>query len=158
MRNRLKVVIVALVGVAAGIVVVWKLAPDRRSAEQQILDALVDIERAVEEKNIRHCMKHVSESYHDADVENKRELQQLAISGLREPGQFEVVLQPDRPVVRGLEATVVVRVDFAVARGQSINRVAPFDVETRWVKEGRKWRVVEAKGYMEAEQGFIDSY
>ncbi len=158
MQNRLKLVVVLLAGVAAGIVVVWKLAPDRRSPEQQILDALVDIERAVEEKNVRHCMKYVSESYRDPEVENKKELQRLAIGGFREPGEFDVVLQPDRPVVSGLEAAVTVRVDFAVVRGQAVNRVPPFDVDTRWVKEGRSWRVIEAKGYMEAENAFADSF
>jgi len=156
MQNRLKLAVVALAGVAAGVVVVWKLAPDRRSSEQQILDALVEIERGIQEKDVRQCMKHVSESYRDPDVENKRELQRLAMGGLREPGEFDVVLQPDRPVVSGSEATVTVRVDFAIVRGQSVNRIPPFDVRTRWVKEGRKWRVIEANGYMEAEGAFTE--
>ncbi len=158
MPSRLKVVIVALAGVAAGVVAVWHLAPDRRSPEQQILNALVDIERVIEEKKVRHCMKYVSESYTDASVESKRELTRLVISGLREPGQFDLILQPDQPVVRGLEATVDVRVDFAVIRGQAERRVPPFDVQTRWVREGRKWRVIEAKGYMEADGAFVESF
>ena len=138
-------------------VAAWKLAPDRRSAEQKILDSLVDVEQAIREKSPRRCLKVVSDSYSDPVAGSKHELRQLVIAGCREPGLFEIVLQPDRPVVRGTEAEVAIRVDFSITRGPMVQRVPPFEVQTRWVQEKGKWKVVEARGYMDAEDAFIES-
>jgi hypothetical protein len=154
MRNRVKVVAAALVVAAGGLLAAWKLAPDRRPASQQILDALVEIQKAVEEKNLRGAMRHVSESYHDPETQSKRELTRLALSGFREPGRFHVVLQAGRPQVQGSQATVEVRVEFSVVQGPSVRRREPFTVHTRWVKEGRHWRVVWAEGYWQASEAF----
>jgi len=154
MTNRLKIAAAALVVVGVGLFGAWKLAPDRRPASQQILDTLVEIQKAVAEKNLRGTMKHISESYRDPETENKRELTQLAISGFREPGQFQVVLQAGRPEVQGSQATVDVRVEFSVAQGQSARRVEPFTVHTRWAKEKGHWRIVWSDGYWQASEAF----
>jgi len=154
MTNRLKVVAAALIVVGAGLFAAWKLMPDRRPASQQILDTLVDIQKAVAQKNLRGTMKHISESYRDPETESKRELTQLAISGFREPGRFQVVLQAGRPEVHGSQATVDVRVEFSVAQGRWVRRVEPFTVHTRWAKEKGHWSIVWAEGYWQASEGF----
>ncbi len=155
MRNRLKAVLIALAAVAAGTVVVWKLAPDRRPAEQQILDTLGEIQKAVAEKDLRGTMKHVSESYHDPTSENKRELTRLAIGGFREPGTFNIVLQVlGRPAVQGTTASVDVRVEFSVVTEQAARHAQPFTVRTRWAREKGGWKIVSADGYMDAGEAF----
>ncbi len=154
MRAKLKPVLIVLVAVAAGLFATWKLAPDRRPASQQILDALVEIQKAVEQKDLGGTMKHVSESYRDPEMENKRELTRLAVSGFREPGQFHVVLQAGRPEVRGSEATVDVRVEFSVTQGHGVRQVEPFTVHTRWARERGHWKIVWAEGYWQASGAF----
>ena len=47
--------------------------------------------------------------------------------------------------------------DFRVERNGQVSSVKPFTVQTEWVKERRRWMIVRAEGYMEAEpaiQGF----
>jgi len=154
MAGKLKVAILIVAAIAVGVLVVWKLRPDRRSDSQQILDALTDIQRGVEEKSVSRCMRYVSESYKDSTVENKRELVRLAQGGFYEKGAFQCQLQAGRPDIRGRRATVEVGVDFSVDRGGAVSRAKPFTVRTEWEKERKGWKIVRAEGYMDAQMAF----
>jgi hypothetical protein len=159
MAHRVRIALVIATGIAAGLVAVWKLQPDRRSDAQQILSALADIQQAVDDKSVSHAMRYVSESYKDSTVDNKRELIRLAQSGFYERGAFHCQLQVGRPVIRALHATADVTVDFGVERDGRISRVNPFVVKTEWVKERKGWRIVRAEGYMDAQPAFqSDAY
>ena len=152
MGTRAKAALLALAAVVAGVILVWKLAPDRRPAEQQILETLMQIQKAVEGKSLRGTMRHVSESYRDSDCENKRELTQLAVGGFQERGDFHLVLQAGRPDVQGSRASLDIQVDFSVDKGQSLHRVQPFTVHTQWAREKGKWKITRAEGYWEASE------
>jgi hypothetical protein len=154
MLSRLKMLAVILAGVGAGLLVVWKLQPDRRSDSQQVLEALVDMQHAVEEKRVGDFMRHVSESYKDSTVESKRELTRLVQSGWQERGAFHCDLQAGAPEIRGVEAKVNVTVDFSIERDGRVSTVKPFTVRTEWLKEKGGWRIVRAEGYMDAEPAF----
>ena len=154
MRDKLKIGVVAIAAVAAGLFAAWKLVPDRRTAEEQILDSLVQIQKAVQEKDLRGTMRHVSEAYGDPTVESKRELVQLTVGAYRQPGGFQVTLQAGRPEVQGTQASVDVRVEFTVVEGPAARRVPPFTVQTRWAREKAGWKIVRAEGYWEGQKAF----
>ena len=154
MTHKLKIAAAVVIGIVAGVIVIWKFQPDRRSDSQQILEALVAIQEAVEEKSVGGMMQHVSESYKDSTCETKRELIRLAQSGFYEKGAIHCQLQVGRPDVRGRSATVDVSVDFSVDRNGQVAAVKPFTVHTDWVRERKAWRIIRAEGYMEAEPAF----
>jgi hypothetical protein len=154
MARKLKIAAAIAVGIVAGMVVVWKLQPDRRSDSQQILEALVAIQGAVEEKSVGGMMQHVSESYKDSTCENKRELIRLAQGGFYEKGIIHCQLQVGRPDVRGQSAAVDVNVDFSIDRNGQVSAVKPFTVHTDWVKERKGWKIIRAEGYMDAEAAY----
>jgi hypothetical protein len=139
-----------------GLLIVWRLQPDRRSDSQQVLEALVAMQRAVEAKRTGDFMKHISEAYRDSTVENKRELMRLVQSGLYERGEFHCGLQVGTPQVDGRRATVDVAVDFSIDRDGRTSAAKPFTVRTEWAKEQSGWKIVRAEGYMEAEPAFGD--
>ena len=154
MANKAKVGLVALAGIAVVWLAAWKLAPDGRTDEQRILDALVEIQDAVASKSVRNCMKHVSEGYSDTGNENRRALTRLCIQAFRERGKFSCTISPQRPIVDGKRATVEMQVDFAIDYGDKVNREGPFAVRTRWAKEDKEWLLVRAEGYMTAENAY----
>ena len=154
MMARVKIAGVVLAGIAVGVLIVWKLQPDRRSDSQQVLEALVDMQRAVEAKDTGDFMGYVSESYKDSTVENKRELTRLVQSGLYEKGVFHCELQVGPPEITGRTATVEVGVDFSIDRDGRVSAAKPFTVRTEWAKEKPGWKVVRAEGYMEAQPAF----
>ncbi|MGQ9732846.1 MAG: hypothetical protein ACUVX8_16430 [Candidatus Zipacnadales bacterium] len=158
MTTRLKIAALGALGVGLGLWGIWRLLPDRRTDSQQILDALLDIQQAVCDKNVRGCMKYVSDAYQDSTAENKRELIRLAHAGFGHRGDFYCLLQAQRPQVNNGRATVEVIVDFRVDRGGQVNRVKPFLVHTEWVKERRGWRIIRAEGYMRADEALDDGY
>jgi hypothetical protein len=151
MRNRLKLALVVVAALVAGCLAAWKLAPDRRTDAERILTEVAGLQAAVEAKNVRQLMDHVSENYSDSICENKRALTRLAISGLHEPGGYHCQVQSGRPQIEGARATLDLLVDFRVVRGGQEHTVRPFPVRTEWAKEGPHWRVIRAEGYMEAE-------
>jgi len=154
MNRRLKVGAVVVIVVGVGAVLVWKLRPDRRSDSRRILDSLVAIQGAVEEKSVGGVMHYVSESYKDSICESKRELVRLAQSGFYEKGIIHCQLQVGRPDIRGRSATVDVNVDFSIDRNGQVSSVKPFVVHTDWVKERKGWKIVQAEGYMDAQEAY----
>ena len=154
MVRNLKIAGLIVIGVAAGAIVVWRLQPDRRSDSRQILDSLVAVQGAVEEKSVGGVMQHVSEAYQDSTCENKRALIRLAQSGFYEKGTIHCQLQVGRPDIRGRTATVDVNVDFSLDRNGQVSAVKPFVVHTDWVRERKGWKIIRAEGYMEAEAAY----
>ncbi|MBM3472744.1 MAG: hypothetical protein FJX75_05660, partial [Armatimonadetes bacterium] len=145
MAHKLKIVAGIVIAIVAAVIVVWKLQPDRRSDSQQILERLVAIQDAVEEKSVGGVMQHVSESYKDSTCENKRELIRLAQSGFYEKGEIHCQLQVGRPDIRGRTATVDVNVDFNIDRNGQVATVKPFVVHTDWVRERKGWKLLRAE-------------
>ncbi len=113
--------------------------------EERIREVLREAEEAVEAKNVRGCLQHVSESYHDEYGNDKHELYRKAIAGFRNVEPFNLTVTVMQIRVEGDRAYVSLEVDFSA--GERAVRGVAMDVV--FAREGRRWRAISATNYEE---------
>jgi len=115
--------------------------------EEKIRDALSEIETAVENRQTRPVLKHLSENFTGPEGMTVRQIRQLMAANYFRNKNIRVVIAGLSIKITGIYADV--RFNAATAGGTGLlpERLQYYDVETTWQKIDDDWRIVSA-GWM----------
>ena len=135
----------ALILVALGVVIWWQTRP-RPSDEAQIVNVILEVKRAVEDKRAGKVLEHISDDYDDGTY-SKREITRLALQGFRETEPFHVHVQNPDIQVSGEKAQVGLRAEFWMGQPGTESDHIPLDLVLDLVKTSRGWQVIRVKNW-----------
>ncbi|MGC9317777.1 MAG: hypothetical protein ACP5KN_07065 [Armatimonadota bacterium] len=147
-------VIVSLVLISAGAGYWLLLRPEPVSDEMQVIRLIADVERAVEQKDVSGLMQHISHDYEDERGYTRRLVQRLVLAGARDPRTIDLSVDVSDVDVQGDRATFVAEVDYFVDGSVAAGASQHLTVVGNLRKEGRRWRVVSADGWQQAEHSY----
>jgi hypothetical protein len=146
-------------GIGAGVLVVvaavgWWLAGRQPLSEAEQISRLIgQAQQAVEHKDARGLIGLLSENYLDPGGNRKQDLARLIISGVRTTEQITVVTTVQQVEVADGRAETVVDVKLGSGTMGAV-QVIPLVMQIEWQREGKRWRVVSARGWEEVGESY----
>lgn len=155
--SRKPLVIYTLAGLALIAIAVYLLAlrPAPVDDRTQVLRLIADAERAIEQKRPSDLMALISNDYSDDRGNDRRSVQRLVIAGARQRGNIDLSVQVTDITVKGDTATFTAEVDYAYDGPVGADATSHLTVRGRLRREGRRWRVVKAEGWQDAESAYL---
>ena len=152
MRRKVIVGVCAL-AVVGGALLLRSRGP-RLSDEQLVVQAIVDLRRAVEAKDAGGALRQVSDSYSDGTY-TKRELAGLVVEAFRSPEPFHVQAEAPAVTVKGESAIARLRVQLWVGKEVAVQDRQDLDITAEFRREGKRWKLVKASRW-EAAGGRLE--
>jgi len=109
----------------------------------------LQVEEAVEHKNLSGVMRHIAEDYNDGTL-TKTELTRLAIGAFREPEPFNVLATVRSLDITGEQATATIDVGFWV-EDRSAKTVQNLLIQVELKRIRGEWQVTAARGWQQAQ-------
>ena len=147
-RILVAVVVTAIVG---SLVAYW-LTRRSPSDREQILDAFLAAEQAIERKSVSGLLRHVAADYDDGSY-IKGELTPLVLAAFRDSGAVDVLAHVRSLEIRGEQASAKVEVELSVASYAEGKRV-PLVLQVQLKKARGTWQVTSAQGWEPAQEAF----
>lgn len=144
----------ALLAIGAGLIAagVWYYLTrtPRLSDREQIIQMVVEVERAVEAGHTSTVLSYFSDDYKDSMGNDRRAMQRFLLAGLHDSGGIDVVAQLGEISVAGDTATVHVEAEynFGQSAGGDGSRHVVLDVTLQ--RERRGWKIMAADGWQTA--------
>ena len=152
--KRLSIAIAGVAVLAAIGVFGWLVSRPRLSDEEQIVNTIIEIKRAVEAKDAGGVLKHIARDYNDGGY-TRQDLTQFVVGGFRNPEQFRVEVQAPDVTISGDEAEARLQAVFSWGPQAAEGQRLPLSIVAHLKRTGRTWKVVKAGGWepaMEAGQ------
>lgn len=155
--SRKPLVIYALTGLALIATAVYLLAPRPAPVDDrtQVLRLIADAERAIEQKRPSDLMALISNDYSDDRGNDHRSVQRLVIAGARQRGNIDLSVQVTDITVKGDTAIFTAEVDYSYGGPVGADDTSHLTVHGWLRREGRRWRVVKAEGWQDAESAYM---
>ena len=120
--------------------------------EQQIREALSEMESAVQNRQTQPVLKHLSSDFRGPHDMTVRQVRQLMAAHYFRNQNINVVLAGLRIEINGINATVRFNAAITGGAGMLPERLQYYDIDTRWRKLDGDWRVIRAD-WVPAGQG-----
>ncbi|MFV1997674.1 MAG: hypothetical protein ACC641_06650 [Acidiferrobacterales bacterium] len=120
------------------------VACDKTPDEEKIRGALNEIEIAVQNRQTRPVLKHLSKNFTGPEGMTVRQIRQLMAAHYFRNKNIQVVIAGLSIKITGIDADV--RFNAATTGGTGLlpERLQYYDVETTWQKIDNDWRIVRA--------------
>jgi len=140
-----------LIAIGAGLIAagVWYYLTrtPRLSDREQIIQMVVEVERAVEAGHTSTVLSYFSDDYKDSMGYDRRSLQRFLMGGLRDSGGIDVVAQLGEINVQGDSATLQVEADYAFGQSAGGDGSTHVALDVTLQRERRGWKIVRTEGW-----------
>lgn len=155
MSQKAKIFLISVIVVLGFGIAIYFLTHSKVSDTELLYGLIIELERAIETKNILACLSCISPNYSDSHGYNYWSLRRVIISGFRSlrGDQIEVVINNPKLNLEGESAKLTAEAEAFVISGYGLRDRYSAYIRLYFAKEKGKWKITRSEGWQRDVEG-----